>query len=260
VDYVHAFGRDQFIQRNLNPNVAATTSRTAVLTRVDPNFVGAVITYVNDGKTEYDALQVGVEKRYSKSHQFRISYTYSKGRGNTSGNGAPGSNFQVLSDLHLDLNQGPTDFDRPHNFVFSGSALVPKTRGLMVSTVVRYVSGTAFTVQNSTLDNDRNGILFEPLPAGTYSGAGTNAVTVDSNGGRNGARGPGFFQADARVGYRIKLGQRKMELFGEVFNLTDRANFANPAGDQFAATFLRTLTLRAGAGPRTAQLGARFEF
>ncbi len=260
VDYVHAFGRDQFMQLNLNPGLRASTTRTAAVTRVDPNFVGSVITYVNDGRTEYDALQVGLEKRYSRNHQFRVSYTYSKGRGNTTGNGAPGSNFQLLNDLRLDLNEGPTDFDRPHNLVFSGSALVPRTHGLMFSTVVRYVSGTAYTIQDTTLDNDRNGILFEPLPAGTYSGTGTNAISVDSNGGRNGARGPSFFQADARLGYRIKLGARKVELFGEVFNLTDRANFANPNGDRFSPEFLRTLTLRAGAGPRTAQFGARFEF
>lgn len=260
-DYVHAFGRDQFMILNLNPGLRATTARTATVVRIDPNFVSSVNTYVNQGKTEYDAIQLGVEKRYSHNYAFRVSYTYSKGRGNTSANGAAGSNFQLLNDLRLDMNQGPTDFDRPHNFVISGSATVPKTHGLTVSTIVRYVSGTAFTIQDSTLDTDRNGILFEPLAAGTYSGAGTNAITVDSNGGRNGARGPSFFQADARLGYRIKLkGERKVELFGEVFNLTDKANFANPQGDRFSADFLRTLTLRAGAGPRTAQFGARLEF
>lgn len=261
VDYVHAFGRDQFLQLNLNPGLRASTARTAAVARVDPNFVSSVITYVNDGRTEYDAVQFGLEKRYSRNHQFRISYTYSKSRGNTTGNGAPGSNFQLLNDLRLDLNEGPTDFDRPHNFVFSGSALVPRTHGLIFSTIVRYVSGTAFTIQDTTLDNDRNGILFEPVAAGTYSGTGTNAVSVENRGGRNGARGPSFFQADARLGYRIRVGERKVELFGEVFNLTNKANFANPNGDMFSAsTFLRTLTLRAGASPRTAQFGARFEF
>jgi hypothetical protein len=63
-----------------------------------------------------------------------------------------------------------------------------------------------------------------------------------------------------RLGYRITLGTRKVELFGEVFNLTNRANFANPNGDRFATDFLRLTALRAGAAPRTAQLGARFEF
>ena len=67
---------------------------------------------------------------------------------------------------------------------------------------------------------------------------------------------------DARVGYRFKLGGvRKLEAFGEVYNLTNRANFANPNGDRFAAsTFLRTLALRPGGIPRTLQLGARIEF
>jgi len=261
VDYVHAFGRDQFMTLNQNPGLRASTLRTATIQRVDPNFVASVNTFVNDGRTEYDALLVGIEKRYSNNYQARVSYTYSKGRGNTSGNGAPVSNFQLLSDMRLDMNQGPTDFDRPHNFVFSGAAVVPKTGGLIFSTVVRYLSGTAFTVQDTTLDNDRNGILFEPLPAGTYSGTGTNAVSVDSEGGRNGARGPSFFQADVRLGYRIKLGPRKVELFGEMFNVTNRANFGNPNGDRFSTTdFLRLTTLRAGGIPRTAQFGARFEF
>ncbi len=260
LDYVHAFGRDQFIVLNQNPGLRTSTARTAPIVRVDPSFVASVNTFTNQGRTEYDALLVGIEKRYSHGYQARVSYTYSKGSGNTSGSGAPGSNFQLLSDLRLDMNQGPTDFDRPHNFVFSGAALVPRTGGVMFSTVVRYVSGTAYTVQDSTLDNDRNGILFEPLPAGTYSGVGPNAISVASNGGRNGVRGPAFFQADARLGYRIKLGPRKVELFGEVFNLTDRANFANPTGDRFASDFLRLTALRAGAGPRTAQFGARFEF
>ncbi len=260
VDYVHAFGRDQFMQLNQNPGVRTSTARTATVVRVDPKFVSNVLTYVNEGRTDYDALMVGLEKRYSNDYQFRVSYTYANARGNTSGNGAPVSNFQLLNDMRLDLNEGPTDFDRTHNLVFSGAAIVPHTGGLMFSTVVRYLSGTTFTVQDTTLDNDRNGILFEPLPAGTYSGTGTNAITVESDGGRNGARGPDFFQADIRLGYRITFGGRKVELFGEVFNLTNRANFANPIGDKFSTNFLRLTALRPGAAPRTAQLGARFEF
>ncbi|HYU42053.1 MAG TPA: hypothetical protein VEQ84_07870, partial [Vicinamibacteria bacterium] len=70
-----------------------------------------------------------------------------------------------------------------------------------------------------------------------------------------------FFQADMRVGYRFKLGgQRRVEAFGEVYNLTNRANFANPNGDRFSTNFLLLTALRAGAIPRTLQLGARFQF
>ncbi len=163
--------------------------------------------------------------------------------------------------MRLDQNEGPTDLDRPHNFVLSGAAVIPKTHGVIFSTVLRYLSGTMFTVQDTNFDNDQNAILLEPLPAGSYSGTGADAVTVENAGGRNGARGPSFFQWDARLGYRFKLGGlRTAELFAECFNMTNKANFANPTGDRFSTNFLRLTALRAGANPRTAQFGARFAF
>ena len=260
IDYVHAFGHDQLMTRELNPGLRATTVRTAPVVRTDPRYVASVQTRVNTGEMDYDALMVQLEKRHSRNHQYRVSYTWSKGRGNTGGGFVPLSNFQLLDDMRLDLNEGPTDVDRPHNFVFSGAAVVPGT-GLTISTIVRYLSGTPFSVTDSTTDPDRNGILFDPLPAGTYTGNGEDAITVESDGGRNGARGPDFFQADVRLGYRFKLGGvRAAELFAEVFNATNRANFANPTGDRFSSNFLRLTALRAGAIPRTAQFGARFQF
>jgi hypothetical protein len=51
-----------------------------------------------------------------------------------------------------------------------------------------------------------------------------------------------------------------VEAFGELYNLTNRANFANPTGDRFSTDFLRVNQLRAGGIPRTLQLGARFQF
>ena len=260
IDYVHAMSRDQLMTRELNPGLRATTARTAPIARTDPRFVASVQTRVNEGEIDYDAVMVQLEKRYSRGYQFRASYTWSTSDGNTGGGFVPFSNFQLLEDLRLDLNEGPADVDRPHNFVFSGAAVVPRT-GLTVSTIVRYLSGTPFTISDSTTDPDRNGTLFDPLPAGTYSGTGEDSITVESDGGRNGARGPSFFQADVRLGYRFKLGgARAVEVFAEMFNATNRANFANPTGDRFSTNFLRLNALRAGAIPRTAQFGARFQF
>jgi hypothetical protein len=266
-DYVHAFARDQFMTLELNPGTRADTTRTGRITRINPAFPGSVQSRVNRGSTDYDSLQLQMEKRWSHDYRFRVAYTLSKSRGDTSGVGIPISQFQLLDDLNLDLNEGPTDVDRRHNFVFSGSAVVPRTGGLTVSTVVRALSGPAFTIQDTNVDADRNGILFDPLPAGSYTGAGPNGITVDNKGGRNGARGPGFFQVDARLGYLIKLHSRRLEIYGEVFNLTNRANFDTPVtnsastlGDRRLTTFLVPTALRAGAVPRTAQLGAKFVF
>jgi hypothetical protein len=86
---------------------------------------------------------------------------------------------------------------------------------------------------------------------------------VKNDGGRNGARGPGFVQLDMRVGYRARLSSRRtLDAFLDVFNATDRANFTNPSGDRRnLADFLRLSGLVANSGlPRQAQLGLRLGF
>jgi hypothetical protein len=152
--------------------------------------------------------------------------------------------------------------DRRHNFVVSGTALVPRTHGLTVSWVARALSGLPFTLFDANIDSDRNGNQAEPLAEGTYSGTGADAITVDFKSKRNGAYGPGFFQLDLRAGYRISLGEgRTLDAFGEIFNVTNRANFDNPSGNIAApATFLVVSALRAGAVPRTGQIGIRLGF
>ena len=177
--------------------------------------------------------------------------------------------MQIQNDLRLDANEGPTNFDRRHNLVFSGTALVPKTGGLTVSAVARALSGLPFSLIDSNTDADRNAILFDMLPAGTYSGTGRNAITVDYDGKRNGTYGPGFFQLDLRLGYRINIpGGRRLDAFAEIFNLTDRANFNNPTvlvlghpgADRRLTDFLTLTTLRPGGIPRTGQFGLRLGF
>jgi len=260
LDYIHCFNRNQLMLDELNPGVRVDTSRTGRVVRVDPDYVAQVRAPVNAGETDYDALQLFAEKRWAHSYRFRASYTLSSSRGNTAGVGIPTSQLHFLDDMRLDANEGPTNIDRRHNLVLSGSAIVPKTGGLTVSAVVRYLSGLPFTIQDTNSDPDQNGELFDPLPAGSYSGTGDNAITVDNDGGRNGAYGPSFFQVDLRLGYQIRLGERRLELFGEVFNLTDRANFANPTGDLRSTNFLVVTALRPGGVPRTGQFGARFVF
>ena len=149
----------------------------------------------------------------------------------------------------------------------SGRVEVPKTRGLGLSGTLRMLSGMPFTIQDDTVDTDMNRINFQPLPEGTYNAfaaAGPFVMKdVENAGGRNGARGPGFVQLDLRAGYKIRMGNRVIDAFVDVFNVTDRANFANPAGGnrRVQADFLRLSALVGGTGfPRQAQLGLRLGF
>jgi hypothetical protein len=281
-DYVHAFSRDLLISRNLNPSLratpivaqssavrqssdllrAATAELRTIYGQSFANFGANVTIPVNAAELDYDAVLLAIEKRFSNNYSARVSYTYANSRGNTSGAGVPASGFQLLDDLNLDLNEGQSNQDIPHNLVISGTAIVPRTGGLSVSWVARALSGTPFSLVNATIDPDRNGIIAEPLAAGTYSGTGEDAYTVDDyKSERNGARGPGFFKLDLRIGYKVPLAGRTLDLFAEIFNVTDRVNFANPSGDQADPDDFLILTgYSTSTTPRTVQLGVRFAF
>jgi hypothetical protein len=285
-DYVHAFSRDLLMSKDLNAGLRQTTAVTSPVQRIYPqpelvaayqvlrqkypgfaDFTTAVTQPQNIGKVDYDALLIAFNKRFSHNYSARVSYTLAYSRGNTSGSGVAGSGFQVLDDMHLELNEGPSAFDTRHNLVLSGQALVPKTAGLNVSWVIRALSGSPFSLTNNTIDPDRNGTSAEPLPAGDYSGTTTaaNAVAYTVHGyksERNGAYGPGFFNADLRVGYRLPAGPgRRIEVFADIFNVTNHTNFANPAGNQGApASFLVLNSYSTSYAPRKLQIGARFQF
>jgi hypothetical protein len=102
-----------------------------------------------------------------------------------------------------------------------------------------------------------------------YRGSGSNANPVAYKGGRNGATGPGVFQLDLRAGYRLlKDEDRTLDLFGEIFNVSDGTAFDNPtttvlghpAADRQMSDFLVPRAVRPGAIPRTGQIGVRFGF
>ena len=96
----------------------------------------------------------------------------------------------------------------------------------------------------------------------SYSGNGANAFTVKNyTSERNGARGPGFFEADTRLGYHFSLpNRRRVEAFVDIFNLTNHTNFANPTGNQASPHVPLLTAYSTSYTPRKIQVGARFEF
>jgi len=279
-DYVHASHRDLYMLQDINPGIRSSTVRTATVTRIFPTsqFAAAVLELVNAGTFDYNGLQTRVQKRFSNNYQFRLSYTFSLGRGTVN---APGATDQItwatvdpvtkITDLHMDQREALGDQDRPHILSVNGSIIVPHTGGLNLSGVWQYNSGTPFSIINSTTDANRNGQLTDDLaPAGTYSGAAgnPNAITVDNKGGFNGARGPDFSILSMRTAYRFKLpggGNRRVMAYVDIFNLTNRANFNSPATNgaadiRDAANFLIVRSIRNGGPSRTAQFNVRYDF
>ena len=266
-DYVRMLGRDLFLNHNLNPQSRAGTARTDPTTRSDvfgilgEPYFGDVWTPESVGTSTFNALNLQLEKRYANNWSARLAYALSKTETDTifytSSNWA-----QVGTNLNQDQLWGPSPYDRRHNITFSGRTIIPKTGGVTVSGVMRYMSGNPFQISNSAVDANLNGITPDPSPAGTYGGVGENAITVDNDAGAFGAIGPDFFQLDMRFGYRARpVSDTTLDIFFDIFNLTNRANFNNPSGDERLDNFLILRTLRGGSGfPRAAQFGIRFGF
>jgi hypothetical protein len=273
VDYIHSENRDQLVNFDLNPARRVNTTRTGALTYTDLEgiaaklgispFVNQVLTRRNIGSSRFDGMNVMLEKRYSNNWQARVSYAIGSARGNVEPTQHTTNNldYQLGADPGLDRAFGPLSADRRHNFVASGRVEVPGTRGLTVSGVFRYLSGASLNLYNSNVDADQNGRLFDLLPAGKYCGSGANAICAETDGRRNGAKGPDYKQLDARFSYRIRSPKSTtLDANFELFNILNRANFDNPSGDQ-RTNFLRLVTLRGGNGqPRAVQLSARFAF
>ena len=233
-DYVRIANKQMFLSRNLNPMVRADTTRTGAITRVDAfgvlgeQYSQQVWVLENGGESVYDALNLQLEKRYADAWAARVSYSLSYSRGTAEGQNARNT-AQFLTDLRLDERWGPAAVDRRHILSISARTEIPKTGGATLAAVVRYMTGAPFTIFDSNIDADQNGELNDPLPAGTYSGTAPNAmVDVANKGGRNGAYGPDYLQADVRAGWRLRIAKNTLEFFVDVYNITNRTNFENP--------------------------------
>ncbi|MBI3494257.1 MAG: TonB-dependent receptor [Acidobacteria bacterium] len=276
-DYVHLGHQDLYMRQDLNPGLRASTARTAAVTRIQPTsvFNAAVLELVNTGWAVYDGLQLSVQKRSGGGrYGFRASYTLSRGYGNVAAPGATDTIDTQTVDpvtkavsLNLENREGPTGQDRPHLLSLTGQLEVPRTHGLNLSGVFQYNSGAPFTLTDSTTDPNRNGNFEEPLPAGTYSGAAgnVNAITVENSGGINGARGPAYALINMRAAYRFKLARNQtLQAHFDIFNVTDHANFTNPANPtadrRDAATFLIVRSILNGGPTRTAQFNLTYRF
>ena len=220
-----------------------------------------MLTRTNAGSSQFDGVNFSLEKRYSHNWAARISYALGYARGNSEADQTNQNNYQLLGDPRLDLDFGPLNADRRQNLVISGRVEIPRTHGLTVSGASRYMTGMPMNMINSAVAADRNGLLFDLLPAGTYCGAGLNSICVDNRGGRTGARGPSFTQTDLKFSYRFRPGKQTIDASLEAYNIFNVANFSNPTADQRLSDFLVLSALSGGNGrPRAAQFSLRFGF
>lgn len=107
--------------------LAAKTVSKAQLLRPYPQFDSVTSVVANWASSKYHALQVKVEKRYSKGFTFLSSYTYSKlmdvSTGPFSGEGLGGGNLQNFYNRRADY--GVSSLDQTHRLVVSTVYALP---------------------------------------------------------------------------------------------------------------------------------------
>jgi hypothetical protein len=204
---------------------------------------------------DYHSLQMSVVKRMANRWSGRLAYTLQ--RGHYVGIGNP-DNRRVWLDNDIRADYGLFNSDRRH--VLAASASVNPWRTLTVAAVVSAISGAPI---NETVGRDVNGDLDNtdrPI-------RGVDDLTipirsdVDSAGRAviNGLEGPGSFGLDMSVRYQIPIGVAldSVDLFYDIFNLTNRENLVPPTGNRRSAVFMVPTAARFA---RQMQFGVRVRF
>jgi hypothetical protein len=240
---------------------------------------GPVIQQESTGTSNYDALTLGLTKRFSHNNQFNVSYTWSHSIDDS-------TDLQTLlaaqDNNRLDLERGNSYFDQRHRFVFSGVFMSPYHWGddgfvkkaladFTVSPIVELSAGRPFNVLTGIDTNfdfssqtDRPNLLLagQSAPAGvkvydTLAGSFylPGEGDIGSLGRTTGVR-PGYASVDVRVSRHVALTEHvDLELIAEAFNLFNRVNIIDVNNNYTVAG-----TPTAAADPRQFQFGMKFTF
>ncbi len=161
VGYIKTRGRGLFQTIDGNPRTACVGGTLASpCPRVDPTR-GVIRLRANEAESEYDALQMSLDKRLSRNFSANVNYTFSRFIDTASETFNP-SNAEVAvaqDSFNLDADRGRSSFDRPHRI--SGSVVyeLPIFRsqqgfvgralgGFQVNSFFTLQSGAPFTVLN----------------------------------------------------------------------------------------------------------------
>ncbi|MGH9783159.1 MAG: TonB-dependent receptor [Terriglobia bacterium] len=152
--------------------------------RFNPDY-GDISYRANQGLSNFLALEIGLNRRWSQGVQFQVSYTYSRTRDMQSdplvqpAGSAPRTGFQNLTNDTLyqvktaftrqfdpRADYGRSDFDQRHNLVFNAVAQSPRFNGWrrflgdwQAATLVGIRSGFPFSVLTTALDIPARGGL-----------------------------------------------------------------------------------------------------
>jgi hypothetical protein len=208
-----------------------------------PGTSASVLQYTPFGESWYKGVTLSVNKRFSRRHQFQVSYTLSKAEDSTTDfqsnfivqdNGFgrnPADRHGLPLGFNPDSERGPATQDQRHRLVLSGLLELPY--GFQLSGIFTAASGRPFTpLAGADLNGDGNGGAFPSDRARVNPADESTAV------GRNSATTAAQLSVDVRASRTFKLGgHATIEGIFEVFNLFNRANFYEDTNQSSFAVF-----------------------
>lgn len=206
------------------------------------------------GRVRYDSLQANVTRRMSDGFQLNGSYTYAKATDWWAGN--------IAIPEYWYLNEGVQGGNTPHKldisavyelpfgegrrFLSEGGVLAALFGNWQVNALFSAASGTPFTVTSGTASLNAPGnatqLADQVKEPEILGGVGSTTPYFDvtafrpvteprfGNSGFNTLRGPSAATLDTSFFRTFSLSSDvRMQFRLEIFNLTNRANFANPS-------------------------------
>ncbi|HEX4227649.1 MAG TPA: TonB-dependent receptor [Bryobacteraceae bacterium] len=311
VGYVGTDGTRIEVTRNINqptltvnpnaPGASSFTGPTITASNIQERrrFLGmSTITQAAEiAVSNYNSLQVSLQKRMVHGLQYGVSYTYSKDLTNASGNGTfPGKGSITGDAYNLYYNYGPADFATPQRLVANMVWDIPYNikgfshpilSGWSASGVVTLQSGTPLTLTSAN-----SGTIYSTsgnaqiCPGYTYSDIvtpgrveskinnyfNTNAVTCLPNAIGNGygwgdmghgaVLGPGVSNLDMSIMRSFKVPgpseTNTLQFRAEFYNAFNTAQFSNPSTTVTSSTF-GTIT-STSVNSRLIQFGLKYLF
>ena len=278
--YFGSKGTNLILRRNINQPIDGIRPYPVISASspILPNAqIGNITQAEGTGTSSYNALWTSVTKSLSRGLQVNANYTWSKSLdcNSQSTQGVVGQNSYNLRD-----EWGRSEFDTHHRFLATGIYNLPFhgnqfTAGWQIALIFQVQSGNPFNVV--TTNSGLNGVTGTLRP--DVSSPITIFGSVDrwfdtslfmsvprfGNLGRNVVIGPGIQNADLSIAKDTKIGEAlRVQLRAEIFDLLNRANFAQPGNVVGSPSFGRITSTRFATGElgssRQIQLGVKLMF
>jgi outer membrane receptor protein involved in Fe transport len=219
---------------------------------------GQILQHASVGRGQYKGLFVRLDKRFSRRYLYTVSYTLSSARDSN-----PQTNVTDYANYNRDF--GPSNIDRRHALVVSGSVVLPGN--ITVGSIWTWRSSLPFTAYSGTSDADG---ISQYVP-GTSRNQGNRDLNLTAVNTYRAGLGlvpiaAGSIQSSQYNNFDLRIsrpiftrGERSVELIGQAFNLFGHTNLlgANMTTNAQSSNFGR---ITAASNAQQGELAARFVF